>query len=362
METRRRRNREQVNLQSRSTLGSGLSDRHNALNLIRLVLASSVIIGHAWPLTDSETRPSLEFISGIAVNGFFAASGYLIASSRVRVSLLSFLWRRALRIFPGFIVCLIAIAFGFGPLASLLEAVPYRWDSALAYIYRNAFLIVHQRGIEGTLSEVPYEGAWNGSLWTLIYEFLAYLVLGVLLTGSWVVRRAYVIVPALFVLVVLARILALGPLDVTTNFYLNGLRLGGYFLAGSALYFLADRIVLRPWQTAAAILIYIGLWQAGAADLFGQLPLAYAVLSVGATRWDGFTTSNDISYGVYIYAFPVQQTLILLGTGQMGVFFNSVLTFVITCILAWISWKYVERPALSLKHIQLFRRRVASRT
>lgn len=343
-------------------MGSRLSDRHNALNLIRLFLASSVILAHAWPLTGSEIQPSLEFISVIAVNGFFAASGYLIASSRIRVSLLSFLWRRALRIFPGFIVCLITIAFGFGPLASFIEGVPYRWDSALAYIYRNAFLAVHQRGIEGTLSEVPYEGAWNGSLWTLVFEFIAYLILGILLTGSWIARRAHVLVPALFVLVVLARILALGPLDVTTNFYLNGLRLGGYFLAGSALYFFADRIVLRPWQTAAAILVYIGLWQADAADLFGQLPLAYTVLSIGATRWDGFTTRNDISYGVYIYAFPVQQTLALLGTGQMGVFFNSVLTFVITGILAWISWKYVERPALSLKYLQPFRRTVPSRS
>lgn len=343
------------------TLASRLGDRHNALNLVRLVLASSVIVGHAWPLTGSQTQPSLEFISGIAVNGFFAASGYLIAGSRVRVSFLPYLWRRILRIFPGLIVCLLVTAFGFGPLASLIEGVPYRWDSALAFVHRNALLTIHQRGIEGTLSDVPYEGAWNGSLWTLIFEFIAYLILGILLSGAWTVRRARIIVPAFFTLVVVVRILALGPLDVTTNFYLNGLRLAGYFLAGSALYFFADRIVLRPWHTAAALVIYIGLWQVDAAEMFGQLPLAYLVLSIGAARWDGFTTKNDISYGVYIYAFPVQQTLVLLDTAKHGVMFNSVLTFAITWILAWASWRYVEKPSLALKRIQSFQQLIPSR-
>lgn len=337
-----------------NTLAGRLSDRDNALNLVRLVLASLVVLGHAWPLTGSDTVPSLEFLSGIAVNGFFAASGYLIAGSRVRTSFPVYLWRRALRIFPGFIVCLLVIAFFFAPLASLLQGTPTHWASNFAFVYRNAFLYIQQRGIEGTLGAVPYAGAWNGSLWTLSFEFAAYIILGVLLTGSWV-RHARLVVPLFFVLAVILRVAADGPLDVSTNLYLNGLRLAGYFLAGAAFYFVADRIVVRPWFTGAAVAAYIGLWQIDAADFFGQIPLAYIVLSLGAVRWTGMASKNDMSYGIYIYAFPVQQTLVLLGTAAWGVILNSALTLAITAAFAWLSWAYIERPALALKDFRFFR-------
>lgn len=336
------------------TLATSLSDRNNALNLVRLVLASAVVLGHAWPLTGSKAAPSLEFLSGIAVNGFFAASGYLIAASRVRVSFPVYLWRRALRIFPGFIVCLLVIAFFFAPLASLLQGTPNHWASNFSFVYRNALLYIQQWGIDGTLGTVPYAGAWNGSLWTIFFEFVAYIVLGVLLTGSWA-KRARIVVPLVFVSVVIFRVAAVGPLDISTNLYLNGLRLAGYFLAGAVFYFFADRITLRPWYTGAAIAAYVGLWQIDATDFFGQIPLTYIVLSIGALRWTGVAPKSDISYGVYIYAFPVQQTLVLLGSAPWGAVLNSALTLVITAVFAWLSWVYIERPALGLKDFQPFK-------
>ncbi|MET3709258.1 peptidoglycan/LPS O-acetylase OafA/YrhL [Arthrobacter sp. UYEF6] len=319
--------------------------------MVRLVLASLVILGHAWPLTGNDAQPSMEFVSGIAVNAFFVASGYLIAGSRIRASFFRFLWRRALRIYPAFIVCLLVLATGFGPLAALIEGRAYQWDSAISYVFQNSLLRIQQRGIDGTLTAVPYEIAWNGSLWTLYFEFIAYVLLGLLLTGAWIQKRAAIIVPVAFVLVVLARFAALGPLDVSTSFYLSGLRLAGYFLAGAVLYFLASRIILRPSYTLLALVAYLGLWMVDGADLFGQLPLAYLVLSIGAIRYTGFATKHDVSYGVYIYAFPVQQTLVLLGTASWGIAANSVLTLVITFALAWASWTYLERPMLAFKDL-----------
>ena len=90
-----------------TTLQERLGDRHNRLNAIRLVLASVVILGHAWPLTGAD-GPSLELLSDVAVNGFFVLSGYLIAESRVRTRLVPYLWRRFLRIYPAFLVSLLA--------------------------------------------------------------------------------------------------------------------------------------------------------------------------------------------------------------------------------------------------------------
>ena len=66
-----------------TTLGSALDERGNALNLIRLVLASAVVVGHATPLGGFSPNVLTE-ISSIAVNGFFVLSGFLIAGSRMR--------------------------------------------------------------------------------------------------------------------------------------------------------------------------------------------------------------------------------------------------------------------------------------
>lgn len=337
---------------TRDTLGARLSKRDNALNLVRLILASAVVLGHAWPLTGSDTQPPFEFVSGIAVNGFFAASGYLIAGSRVRLAFGSYLWRRVLRIFPGFLVCLLVISTVFGPLAALLEGNRYNWHSAFNFLYRNAFLQIQQWGIDGTLDTVPYKEAWNGSLWTLFFEFVAYVLIGVLLTGRWMRHVAIIVVPVVFLLVVFGRVTALGPLDVTTNLYLNGLRLGGYFLAGAVLYLIADRLTFRPRYILAAAAVYLVLWHFGAAELFGQLPLAYLVLSIGAIGSTGLATRNDLSYGVYIYAFPIQQLLVLLGTAPWGIIANTLLTLGITFLFAGASWFFIEKPALALKGIR----------
>lgn len=311
------------------------------------------MLGHAWPLTGSNTQPSLEFLSGIAVNGFFAASGYLIAGSRSRLSFVPYMWRRTLRIFPGFLACLVVIGAAFGPLAAHVEGKRYDWFSALTFVFHNAFLKIQQWGIDGTLESVPYPDAWNGSLWTLFFEFIAYALIGILLTGMYMKRVAFVMIPLVFILVVIGRIAALGPLDVSTTLYLNGLRLGGYFLAGAVLYVVADRLVLRASYIVTALIIYLALWQFGAADMFGQLPLAYLVLSVGATPWTGITTNTDLSYGVYIYAFPIQQLLAVFGTADWGIFANTIVTLGITLIFAWMSWTLIEKPAMSLKGLRL---------
>ena len=85
------------------------------------------------------------------------------------------------------------------------------------------------------------------------------------------------------------------------------------------------------------------------------LPATYGILALSAaikTRW---CSKNDISYGVYIYAFPVQILLIIFGSASLGWILNAILTFAITIGLAWLSWLYVEKPALALKDRQLLR-------
>ncbi|WP_298589688.1 acyltransferase [uncultured Kocuria sp.] len=330
------------------TLHERLGDRHNHLNALRLALASLVVLGHAWPLTGAD-GPSLELLSDVAVNGFFVLSGYLIAESRVRTRLMPYFWRRFLRIYPAFLVSLLVVAAIFAPLAAAIEGTSFDLASAAGFVLNNADLRISQWGVDGTLTRVPAPDSWNGSLWTLFYEALAYVLLGLVLSLAVAARHARWVLPALFLLVLVLRALAEGPLDVTSHLFLHGARLVGYFLAGAAVWAWA-----RTWRptwvhVAGAAVVYGVLTDLGWADLYGQLPLAVLLLGLGAAPSDNWTTRTDLSYGVYIYAYPVQQLLVLLGTASWGVAVNSLLVLLLTLPLALLSWTLVEKPALRAK-------------
>jgi peptidoglycan/LPS O-acetylase OafA/YrhL len=202
-----------------------------------------------------------------------------------------------------------------------------------------------------TLVAVPYDRVWDGSLWTLEYEFAAYVAAGLLLGLAWVRRRPALVLVALVAIVLVAQPLAHGPLHVTTNQYLNTLRLGGYFVAGMAAWSLRDRLPVRADLMAAAatsvVLVYL-LVEGGWFDTLLTIPLTYLLLALGARLPVRIGAVNDVSYGVYIYAFPVAQLLVLAGAAALGVVGFSVLVLAVTLPVAWASWLFVERPCLRL--------------
>lgn len=306
-----------------------------------------VILSHAWPVGGFVGNFTVGF-GGWAVNGFFAISGYLIAGSRVRSRFLPYLWRRALRILPAFWVCLIVIAGVIAPITAATIGETYRLDSGVGYVFRNAALYMTQWGIDDTLVSVPYPGVWNGPLWTLFYEFAAYIGAGVLLSVPWLRKHGAVCSAVLFVAIVIAQQLAHGPLEVTTNLYLNGLRLGAFFVAGMFFYFMRDRIVPRSWLAPASLVVFAALFATGQAEWFGQLPFAYLMLWAGAVLPVRVGSRNDISYGVYIWAFPVQQLIVVAGLSWLGGWGTALLAFILTVPLAWASWWFVEKPAMRL--------------
>ncbi|WP_260170588.1 acyltransferase family protein [Neomicrococcus aestuarii] len=335
----------------RKSLGEALSDRNNILNLVRLVLAASVIVAHAWPLTGSLVTPGLEFLGVIAVEGFFIISGYLIVASRMNSGFVSFIWKRIIRIMPGYWMVLLLIGFVFSPLASWMGNTALNVESSVNYVVSNWFLNIRQWGIEGTLESVPYPNAWNGSLWTLWYEFRAYLAIGIVLSVGWIRRKSSWGLPLMFVLSVVVWALFRGPLEVSTNSYLAVVRLGSYFLAGAAFYALRKVLPIRFSWILAAMLMYLALFQIGWNSFYGHIPLGYLLLAAGSLSWKNLTTKNDLSYGVYIYAFPVQQLLVLGGSANLGLVSNILLTLLITLAMAWLSWVLVERPALRFKDL-----------
>lgn len=157
---------------SGATLAGAFNPRENALNLLRLVLAAAVIFGHAALLGGYQLpRPLMLAVSELAVDGFFAISGFLITRSWLGYPVWSrYVWHRGLRILPGFWVCLLVTALVLAPLGLLLrgQSLAGYWtaaDGPLGYVWRNALLWITQPGIAGSPDWSGYPGSWNGSLW-----------------------------------------------------------------------------------------------------------------------------------------------------------------------------------------------------
>ena len=241
--------------------------------------------------------------------------------------------------------------------------------SPFGYIWNNLLLKIHQTSIAGTPvgSTQPLE--WNGSLWTLFYEFLCYLILMGLATVGLLKRRFAVLVITLVLMAAMTLITFDGSLNgqfnVVHNFILmNLIRFGTIFLTGALLYLYRDRVPDSGWiALVCAVLFVAALWL----PTSNQYPV-FALTASGILCpliaypmvWLGYHlpfqrvgSRNDYSYGLYIYAYPVQQLLAIWGVIRWGFFPYFGLALAITFPLAIASWWAIEKHALKLKRLDL---------
>lgn len=323
--------------------------RRNSLNALRLFLAAVVIVSHAPKAVGEEPlSPGGLEIGGWAVAGFFAISGWLVTDSRLRLRLVDYFWHRALRIYPGFWACLAVTAFVLAPLTAALG--DGRWSPlpAIRYVVANATLYVTEPIIGSTLDGAPNPSNWNLSLWTLAIEFLCYVGIGLLLSWGVARRRAAVTVVAFVAASAAALAVDLGDLPVG-GFVQQSLRLGAYFLAGALLLRWRSVPFSAP-GAAVSVVALAALTVTGQMRVLGALPLAYLCLWLGRVLpLHRIGRRNDVSYGVYVYAYPVQLLLAVAGVAGWWQPAYIAVTLALVLPLAWASWLLVERPALRLK-------------
>jgi peptidoglycan/LPS O-acetylase OafA/YrhL len=328
--------------------GATRGPRSNSLNLVRLVLAGSVLVSHAR-LTDGLSEPVIrgDSVGAWAVACFFVVSGYLITDSRYRLPLGTYLLHRLARIMPAYWICLVVTALlavvGFAGTVPVGELL----GGGVRYVGANALLVQVQGDIAGTPTGVPYPGEWNASLWTLAHEMACYLILAAL--ALVIPRRraapAYVVVWAVSVLglIALPHVLADPPLFIT-----QFARLAPYFAAGAAMRWLVpmDRFRAIWVLPAAAGFVVLVLVDARFGGQLGAPLLCYVLLGIAThVPSPALIHQHDISYGVYIYAFPFSQ---LLATPDVDLAFPLYLAFValLTVGAATLSWLLVERRVL----------------
>jgi peptidoglycan/LPS O-acetylase OafA/YrhL len=354
------------------SLQEALGGHRNALGLLRLLFAAAVIVDHAFPLGGWGTAPFLRYTSnqqslgGLAVVGFFAISGYLIARSGMTSDVLQFMWRRFLRIFPGFWLVLLVGAFLVGPAIWVAEGndlgdyFTLAPGGPVAYLYSNWTLTIGQWGIHDIyLETTPYwGGAINGSIWTLVYEWGCYLVIAVLV-GFGVLKKAKIVVPliAAFFFVAQVAALLLEPGALAPLFPTFGdpwrINFGLVFFIGATVAMYADRIPFDDRLGVLSGIAAVGLLRVGGFNTVGYVAFTYFVLYLAARlprALQRVGAKNDYSYGVYLYGWVVQQVLSFLGVNGWGYVPYVAIALVTAFGLAWLSWHGVEKQTLKLKN------------
>jgi peptidoglycan/LPS O-acetylase OafA/YrhL len=360
-------------------LGQEFDPRRNALNAWRLTLATGVILCHSWPLTGRRVsfEPAHQLLRDGWVDGFFAVSGFLITWSWLNnPRLRNYFIARGLRILPGLWVCLTITAFVIAPIGVAIQggsaAKLLLSRAPIEYVLKNSAVAMLKPDIGGTPRRVPWPHGWDGSLWTLLPEVLCYIavaVLGVvgLLSRRWLIPAALALALVWSALlppwsVFAEQIEAQQQIDPATVALVMGAvaaRFAVMFLAGALLYQFRNAIPARWSLVAVSMVIVLAASLVPNYRLIGAIPLAYAIIVSGALIHNKrLRLPTDLSYGVYIYAFPIQQLLVICGLGFLNPIMFAIIAAIATLPLAALSWFLVEKPSLSLKS-RLKRRRIA---
>jgi peptidoglycan/LPS O-acetylase OafA/YrhL len=328
--------------------------RDNNFDALRLAAATTVIFSHAFliaegteahePLILLTGRQSILGLAGVFV--FFTISGFLVTESyETSGSPLRYLAKRALRIFPGLFAALLVSAFIIGPLVTTLALGVYLGHPQVyGYVVGNTLLNLTVHELPGTLFvNNPVGLEINGSLWTLRYEFMMYLT--VMALGMLRLLTARVSFGLL--------LLGLGCLRWKSLAFLGTWGwLLGFFAMGMLLYKLRDSrifdrrialVALAGLVASVPLRQFIELF-----PVFGSYLAIYVALDrrlplLHATRF------GDLSYGLYIYGWPVEIMVAHLSGGRAAWWQLFLISLPLAALVAFLSWRLVEEPMLRLK-------------
>lgn len=335
----------------------------NNFGILRLLFAALVIVSHSPEILDGNRfREPLTRLFGtmsfgeVAVDGFFLISGFLITGSWARAPKSRiFLPRRIGRILPGYLV---AFALSFFVLAPLVGATEPTLSlvGVHQFISQTAHLLPPD--VPGVFEPLHYH-ALNGSMWTIAYEARCYVA--VLVIGSLGIR-AVKGVPVLAVAVLVALLVdASGILSgrhISPFLERNlgdpapSVRFAAAFGVGALFFLLQHRIALT-WQGAmiAALALLASMPFSRTAEagflLCGGYLVFFAAFRLPTSPLSRWTDRTDISYGLYLYAWPIGSTAVFLWPG-IKPWELCALTLPLAAACGAVSWFTIERPSLDL--------------
>jgi peptidoglycan/LPS O-acetylase OafA/YrhL len=349
--------------------------RNNSIGFLRWFLAFAVIFSHAGPLGGFYHSKNLgtqwsneQSFGGVAVAGFFFLSGFLITlSRRGSITTARYFWRRILRIFPAFWAALIFTAFVLAPTAwyhvhhTLSGYFSAATESPLTYFRHNMLLSLHQRNIADMGGELPLAKCcgkdWNGSAWTLVYEFKGYIAVGVFGLIGFLAYRWLTLAACAFMISLNVIMFEGIHNDVTKIFdpltagLFNVMLLTPFFF-GMAFALFADKIPIDyRLALAGGGLAFYTYFIAHGWNEYGQFGFLYLLMwcavRLPLRNWE---RPGDMSYGIYIYAWPLQTFAAYYGLQNHGWLVYHLVIALACHVVAFASWHLLEKRALSLKN------------
>jgi peptidoglycan/LPS O-acetylase OafA/YrhL len=331
--------------------------RRNNIDALRVTAALMVIHGHGWVLSTGD-GPGLWGVpfARVGLDIFFSISGYLVTGSWERTPRLwQYLAKRALRIFPGLIACVVVTVVAVGLLASSWPLQHY-FAAAATWRYLLNIVLLQELFLPGAFTSLRELGTVNGSLWSLLPEFICYLTvpLFALLPSS---TRLAVLAGSGMLLGAVGLYLFEGYDGPPLVLYHLDLKYAlvevPFFFAGSLLRLLEGRIDgLYRADLCLALLAgnyALSTWTGWGNIPFEWLTLPYMVICFGRMSLPVFNQAarfGDLSYGLYLYAFPIQQLVV---ARLPGIQFPVLACVAFTLPVAFLSWHLIEAPALRAK-------------
>ena len=322
----------------------------NNFDALRLFAALAVLYSHQYPVT-ATTPPgwmNVAMIGGVAVMTFFVISGYLVTTSwHLRPRLWSFIGKRVLRIWPALIVVVLIAMVVLGSTFTTLPTKEY-WHHGATWDYLHNIILQIRYNLPGVFSNHPIANAINGSLWTIPIEVSCYALLAVCgLFGLLRWRSVWVFLCTGYLLWFLSS----KTMDLTgsmAHYY----EFPAYFVFGSLIATINIQFLRHRWRYALlASVIAAATYSAGFKYSALLLFLPAVLISIGTSSWPVLSQAGrfgDVSYGVYLYAFPIQQSVYALWP-SLSFSASLLVVTVLTLIAGWLSWRLVEAPALRLK-------------
>lgn len=345
------------------TVEQAYQSKENNFDLLRIIAALLVIASHSFPLAGSRNEPftllgGFDTGGGWGVSVFFVISGFLVTKSVMERSIFDYFKSRFFRVVPALILVTLFTVFILGPVLteqpiSNFFQNPVTWEYLLT---PTVFWMGHT--LPGVFEENPVPGI-NGSLWTLPIECSFYIILPLLGALGLLSRRVYFLLPLTIGIILLYGIVNLGwKWDSQGGALLRGVPVysgfknGLLFSIGGFFWIYRKSIPLDPGVALGGILLLvIAGFQDGRLFAF-MIALPYLTIYFALARpfrFRLYERLGDLSYGAYIFAFPVQQAMVSIFENRIGPLTLMAVSMPTTLMMATISWHLVEKRAIKMR-------------
>lgn len=323
------------------------------MDIIRFFAAILVIICHSFPLSYGNTTSDylarytdnrLSF-GGLAVGIFFVFGGFLISKSMEnKKNAATFFKARCKRIFPSLIFVVLVIVFVIGPIVTDLTIREY-FSSMETYKYLGNIFLIPIHNLPGVFEKNIYASVVNGALWTLPVEFMCYIMIYIAYKiGIFEKKKFAFTIPFAIVIIILL-------IFIRDNFIISVVRPVILYYIGLGMYVFRDKIKLTKkcfWTSVFCFILLIGL-KLDIIAMISVFPYIMMYLAFGTKKkFINFSKNGDISYGMYLWGWPVAQIVCMIFGKKMEWYVNSIIVITLSIVFGYITYVIVERKILNI--------------